>query len=252
MALAVLICATTPLAAAAASEPPLDAWRQNIDGTKGSSSDPTTAAIVSLVDADVQSVSFTDDNVFVQATGIPSHPIGPWAANPNQASNQMHVFQIPRNPAEATVAQVAPAGRIAVMVNGVSIYNPKDTFSYLNQGQWNQNAVFFEDISMDAALGHARPDGEYHHHQKPAYLANQLGVNSTDCSPLLGFAFDGFPIYGPYAYANTDGTGALTRMRTSYQLRAITERTTLPDGTAAAGPPIDAANPLGAFVEDYE
>jgi hypothetical protein len=45
-------------------------------------------------------------------------------------------------------------------------------------------------------------------------------------------------------------------MRSSWQVRAITDRTTLPDGTvlpsAQYGPPIDALLPLGAYVEDHE
>mgnify|MGYP001167393630 CR=1 FL=1 len=44
-------------------------------------------------------------------------------------------------------------------------------------------------------------------------------------------------------------------MRSSYQLRNITQRTTLPDGTALStgqyGPAIGGQYPLGAFLEDY-
>src|SRR6185369_14744168 len=72
-------------------------------------------------------------------------------------------------------------------------------------------------------------------------------------SPIIGFALDGYPIYGPWGYT---ATGELRRMRSSYRLRRTTARDRWPDGTLLApgqsGPPLDATYPLGTFVEDYE
>lgn len=72
-------------------------------------------------------------------------------------------------------------------------------------------------------------------------------------SPIIGFAFDGFPIYGAYAYTNTNGTGAIKRMQSSYQKRDITTRTTLPNGTTAssAGPAVSSTYPIGYYVQDF-
>ena len=88
----------------------------------------------------------------------------------------------------------------------MAIYNPLDAFSFQNRGVWNQNAVVNEAPSFDSCLGHAPPNGEYHHHQNPVCLYT---ASSPQHSPLVGFAFDGYPIYGAYGYANTDGTGGL-------------------------------------------
>jgi hypothetical protein len=78
-------------------------------------------------------------------------------------------------------------------------------------------------------------------------------INSNEHSPLIGFAADGFPIYGAYGYANTDGTGGITRMKSSFQLRNMSTRTTSPTGaTVATGPAVSAQYPLGYFKEDYE
>jgi hypothetical protein len=75
-------------------------------------------------------------------------------------------------------------------------------------------------------------------------------------SPLLGFALDGYPVYGPWGFANADGSGGLRRMRSSYRKRAIAERTAWADGTpltaGQSGPPVSADYPLGTFAEDYE
>ncbi len=38
----------------------------------------------------------------------------------------------------------------------------------------------------------------------------------TSHSPIIGWAYDGCPIYGPYAFENTDGTGNVIRMRSGY------------------------------------
>jgi hypothetical protein len=84
----------------------------------------------------------------------------------------------------------------------------------------------------------------YHYHQQPALLRQQFGDDGSHHSPLLGFAFDGFPVYGPYGYANTDGTGGIDRMEPSYRLRNLTTRTN--------GPAVSTTFPLGYYVEDYE
>ena len=70
---------------------------------------------------------------------------------------------------------------------------------------------------------------------------------------MIGYAYDGFPIYGAYGYLNTNGTGAITRMKSGYQLRNMTTRTTNPSGqTVSSGPAVSTTYPLGYFREDYE
>jgi hypothetical protein len=137
----------------------------------------------------------------------------------------------------------------------------------MGDGVWNRDAIPAEKVGFDCAKGH--PAGtNYHHHQNPSafnldlvvqssvcnlYLADGLYViDSTVHSPLIGFAYDGFPIYGAYGYKNADGTGGLVRMKSSYSLRSITTRTTYYDGTSVtAGPVVSASHPLGEYREDY-
>lgn len=203
----------------------------------------------------VLSVHYTATDAYVTSTCIPGYDIGPWTANPNLPANQDFCFKLTRTPVANTGTLVnTPLGHIGVWRNGVSIFNARDGMSYNNQGIWNRDARVFEGISFDACLGHPAPNGEYHHHVSPNCLYDHL--NDAQHSDLIGFAFDGFPIYGAHGYANADGTGGIARMRSSYQLRAITARTTLPNGTvlqpAQYGPAIGGQYPLGAFIEDYE
>ena len=78
-------------------------------------------------------------------------------------------------------------------------------------------------------------------------------IDSNAHSPLIGFAYDGFPIYGAYGFKNANGTGGITRIKSGYSKRNITVRTEYADGTNVDdGPPVSATYFLGYFREDYE
>src|SRR5207244_7428155 len=142
---------------------------------------------------------------------------GPWPGDPNIPTNQSYVFRIPRSPAVNTGTKTStPLGAIGAWTNGVPVYNPLDAHSYNNQNIWHQNAIVVEASSFDSCLGHPAPGGIYHHHQNPRCLYT---ADSTHHAPILGYAYDGFPIYGPYGYRNADGTEGIVRIRSSYRLR---------------------------------
>ncbi len=207
------------------------------------------------IESNVQQVQYSDSNVYVSATCIPWYDVGPWPGNPNVPSNQNFVFKITRFPQQNTSMPVkTPLGHIGVWTNGVSIFNARDGHSYNNQNIWNQNAIVVEGASFDSCLGHPDNNGEYHHHLNPQYLYDD--ADSFHHSPIIGFAFDGFPVYGAYGFANADSSGGIKRMKSSYQYRSITQRHTLPDGTILTagqyGPDISGAYPLGYYLEDFE
>ncbi|MBK9537261.1 MAG: YHYH protein [Flavobacteriales bacterium] len=225
--------------------PAITSWVINPGGETGYNGIPSN----------VLEVVYSADFVYVGCTGIPGYSIGPWSNNPNDAGDQDWEFKITLDPVQNTGAPVnTPLGHIGVWTNGVTIFNPRDAMSYLMQNIWHQNAFYFEGAGFDACLGHPNQQMEYHTHINPTCLYDD--ADSSQHSPIIGFAFDGFPVYGAYGYANTDGTGGIVRMRSSYQERAITDRTTLPDGTVLNanqyGPAIGGQYPMGAYVEDHE
>lgn len=192
--------------------------------------------------SNVQIVQYSTNNVYVSCTCIPGYSIGPWAGNPNIPSNQNFVYKITRNPQQNTSTLTSVGlGHIGVWSNGVSVFNVSDGMSYNNQGIWNRNAYYWEGSGFDACLGHPQQQGEYHHHVSPTCLYND--ADSTQHSPIIGYAFDGFPIYGAYAYTNTDGTGPIKRMQSSYGLSANTTRVN--------GPAVGGTYPNGCFIEDH-
>jgi hypothetical protein len=66
---------------------------------------------------------------------------------------------------------------------------------------------------------------------------------STVHSPLIGWAYDGNPIYGPYGYVNGN-SGPIKALTSGYQLKTLSQLT-LEDR------PSTETYPIGFFVEDY-
>jgi hypothetical protein len=176
------------------------------------------------------------------------------------ATDRNYLIRIPKTPQEQIFAKTpTPLADIGLWVNGVAIYNAWDAQCWEgdpNPGcNWQRDATVFELDGQDAANGHPAEvagggmidgfkAGEYHHHFDPTGLRAQLGDDGTSHSPILGFAYDGFPIYGPYSFANDDGTGPIVRMESSYQLKLGR-----PPGP---GSPPENDFPLGSFIQDWE
>lgn len=152
-------------------------------------------------------------------------------------------------------------------------------------GIWTRNAAYGEAETFDSCNGHQPQTGMYHHHINPVCLRAQLNDNLVPVylngrvgsqyaeasvnlhhSPILGWAFDGYPIYGPYGYSNpADPASAVKRLQSSFQLRNITTRTSLPAwvlpyepsvsqnlSSSQSGPAVSATYPLGRYVQDYD
>jgi hypothetical protein len=63
-------------------------------------------------------------------------------------------------------------------------------------------------------------------------------VSSNDHSPIIGWAYDGNPIYGPYGYFTRQG-GIISQMKSGYKLNLKPNR------------PSVSAFPAGFFIQDY-
>ena len=196
---------------------------------------------LSRIAPEVHDVVCGDATVEIRSSGLSLYQFG-ILANPVNPSNGVRDVRItlPRHPEpENGTHATLPAGTTAVLVNGVPIENHLASDSFEGRNLWHYDLL--SPIGLDAAHSGMTP------------MLSKLLTDASRHSPIVGFALDGYPIYGPFA--NPDG-GKLRAMRASYRLRAITQRTTLPDGTKLTpgqyGPPVDPANPLGSFSEDYE
>jgi hypothetical protein len=271
--------------------PAITNWLINTTGITGSHYVQGSGTVITdNVLANVQTVQYSTNNVYVSTKGIPAYPTGPFLdGNPSLASSQNAIFKLPLQPVANTGTLTATTGgNIGIFINGVALFDYRDGVAWNTQANalcggpgnppcpggpnanmpWNRDAVPAEKPGFDCSKGHPAM-GNYHHHQNPSAFKLDLQVISTICdiydadglyaidsmqhSPLIGFAYDGFPIYGAYGYKNADGTGGITRIRSGYQLRNISVRTHWADGTDVAdGPAVSATYPLGYFREDYE
>ena len=75
-------------------------------------------------------------------------------------------------------------------------------------------------------------------------LENDIEKDSTTHSPILGWSYDGSPIYGPYGYSSNSG-GPIIILESGYSISISTDR---PNPLTANG---DQIYPNGYFVEDY-
>ena len=280
----------------AQSNPIITEWIQNHSGITGRHYvQGNSTPIIDNVLANVQSIDYSVNWVYVTATGIPSYITGPFLDNnPSLAEDQNTIYKLPLNPSQNPGSTTATfGGNIGVFINGVSLFDYRDGVAWNNGTNalcggpgnppcpggpqaiqsWNRDAIPAEMGGFDCAKAHPAM-GNYHHHQNPSafnldllvvsdicttYPADGLYVIDTNThSPLIGFAYDGFPIYGAYAYANTDGSGGVTRMKSGYSLRTITTRANGPDVgqifTITNGPNTgnQEVMDLGSFREDYE
>ncbi|MEM1126880.1 MAG: YHYH protein [Bacteroidota bacterium] len=88
-------------------------------------------------------------------------------------------------------------------------------------------------FGADEHHAHTQPDGTYHYHGNPKALFDE--TDSGVPSPVIGFAADGFPIFGSYF---DDGT-TVRKAQSSYQLKT---------GTRDGGP---GGAYDGTFVDDW-
>jgi hypothetical protein len=139
-------------------------------------------------------VEVSEEFFIVHSNGIPDHETGkfPSEHNPNTIREQKYTFKIPRHPKFSDKVTKTPMGPIGVAINGVPFYNP-----YNREGEDAAKVEVFDDC-----CGHPDPAGRYHYHIYPKCIHTSFKDEPGKHSPLIGFEFDGFAIYGPNG---TDG-----------------------------------------------
>ncbi|MEM9080164.1 MAG: sulfatase-like hydrolase/transferase [Verrucomicrobiota bacterium] len=286
---------------------PVTTWSRG----SGTQSQPTYAGI--------HEIAANINDVYIRSTGLAFHIMGPWYGEggglfPNYPSNRNGHFLFPRIPnTNYSPKDGTGLGTIGLFVDGVSMFDSRDSFSYdTDEGQdeqpnsgmnisgdgiWNRDAYVNESVTFDPAFAH-QAGNNHHYHANPPGLRHILGDSVTydsdnhlftesfngNHSPILGWAADGLPVYGPYGYSDpTDASSPIRRMISGYQKRDGTNgstdltiatgngphpnnqntgRTSLPawavrnphiqiSGSNDYGPPVSNDFPIGHYVEDY-
>jgi len=147
--------------------------------------------------------------------GIPLPPGGDTACRVRTAANQLNVYKIPLSPTKlASGSNSVPnplpnhpalpaAGAIGVAIDGVPIFP-----NYNNRGIYTWTSC-----EVDRCNSHSGKGEDYHYHGDPygakcLYSEADYGNSPATAHPsVIGFAFDGFTIYGRYTQAGQEGQG---------------------------------------------
>lgn len=141
---------------------------------------------------------------------------------------------------ENVVVDVIPVGSGSTATASVKRWRKNRYTKYQSELDYSYGAYF---SNNNPALGYG-----YGYVANPRYLRiniadnlllNGLVPGTLSHSPILGYAYDGNPIYGPYGYSNPlNSTSNISRITSSYSLKI-----SRPNGPS---------DPLGTYIEDYE
>lgn len=165
---------------------------QSCSGASGSVTHPTFTPYASWNRE--ATVTTSGVQTVVTATGSVSHGVANsvrgWNGYPNvdnssSISGQAYSWQIPTDPSvpSSGANSRVPLGAIGVALNGIPIYNPYDS-----SGNNLTTGEFADDCN-----GYLE-SGKYYYRKNPQ--CTYIDV-SGEHSPIVGYAFDGYPIYGP-------------------------------------------------------
>ena len=163
-----------------------------------------------------------------------------------------------------------PLGAIGISANGVVLFNPS-----AGQGgnpplgfSWNAH---YEDSPVsfggDNCGGHPEQTGQYHYHDShflDCWRDNGAMASYNDYygssqyngdilrhpdghSKIIGFSFDGFPIYGPYGYdTEWNNLSGVRSLISSYEVRDIEVNGRPEYGNTTQNPP------AGSLIQDWQ
>ena len=181
-----------------------------------------------------------ETEIVIDSNGIPNHDLesGPGCCT----SEQTLEWRIPLVPNNQTGCDpslssdgctMAPErDAVAFAVNGVPIFGPEDgpggDAVAGHEGEYEEDR---QHIWLGICHGHSGPGGAYHYHADancahwhPDEETNQTwrdyhidsSRSLSEHSPIVGFALDGYPIYG---FVGWDEEGVVSEMKSSYRLK---------------------------------
>ena len=164
-------------------------------------------------------------------TGLVKVGAFPNNENPNRiAAQSIDLFTPYRGGLNRAALVQTPIGTgvIGVSAVGIVLFAPASETTITSFGlSWTVNAVAAGVLGEDASGGQPTTNGTYNYRTSRFINANawqnlltwKSGYRHTDGhSKILGWAIDGYPIYGPYGYDNPSTIGGVVRMRSGYTL----------------------------------
>ena len=189
------------------------------------------------------SIKRKGDYRYIESDGLPDHATGrfPNAHNPHTISEQAHKFRVPLKPEKRRSPSFVAMSAFGVALNGVP-FDPATAEYWNNERKfgWNIDAMSRQmKPGLDQNNAHVQPNGTYHYHGIPTALMERGDQYSAPI--MLGYAADGFPVYGPYGYKDAnDPNSELVNLFPSYRLH---------EGDRPGGP---GGKFDGTYTKDYQ
>lgn len=150
-------------------------------------------------------VTCNDGHAYLHSDTYPDHELMTGIVGTNEqvpVPAKDHIAPIPLK-AALTENPKTRDSSLGIAVNGVPI------FDYTGGGEMSHQDLFSHQREHDTILthqldvcgGHAGRGDDYHYHARPTCMIEQM--ENADDNPIIGWAFDGYPIYG---HDNPDGT----------------------------------------------
>ena len=193
----------------------------------------------------------------IQSNSVPNHDFGAGSRRDfvSPVREISLKVSIPRNPKlSQRKTALSQQSYDAIMLNGVVLdilsagcYRPNgrraDRNGNVAIGCRSNDKWLVDPLAPSSGFGtdthnaHTQPNGQYHYHGNPmALFDNNPGANG---SPVIGFAADGFPIFGSYF---RDESGKVRKARSGYQLK---------QGNRPRSPRDPGGRYDGMYVDDY-
>jgi hypothetical protein len=143
------------------------------------------------------SATCDSDELIVTSNDIPHYTFT--QLTPTQLNDAPTEVRVPRSPSlAANWTEISCLGTVGIAVNGVKIFGPNEAAMPDPFGDPIANGI------MDECLGH---HGDHHYHGMVAKCLTQASVGEAEPwtlpdlptnvpSAVIGYAYDGFPIYG--------------------------------------------------------
>ncbi len=193
-------------------------------------------------------ISVDGEQCVITTNNIPNHDFNDSsAAFATDVSEVATEVRIPIEPVFASaITEISLTTDNAIMLNGVKLdllaaacFNVGDERIGCNDidQPWRLDPMSpLNQFGTDMHNAHTQPTGAYHYHGNPMALFDQ---EANTESPVIGFAADGFPIFGSYI----DDNGTVRAATSSYQLKSGTR----PSSADDPGGSYD-----GTYRDDYE
>ena len=186
-------------------------------------------------------ISVTDSTCTISSNSVPNHDFNDdtaafsgGAAGATISPQESFAHTITRTPGFApSPTFISQAVKNGIFLNGVRLdilsagcYRPTDAQAdesgEIAIGCSSDSAWLLDPLSTESKFGadlhnaHTQPGGLYHYHGSPVAMFDDNP--GPDGSPVIGFAADGFPIYGPYFF--DEASGAVRKAVSGYTLKS--------------------------------